>query len=146
MKIIVKIALLIIAFSLNNNVYAQWGNPWGDQNQGRAELSTNKVATISWDKTSHNFGDVKQFNEQKVEYTFTNNGDKPILITKAEASCGCTKLEYSKAPILPGKTGSISTVFDAKEEGLFQKTITVYLSLDAPNDIYELKLTGNVVK
>ena len=126
---------------------AQWNNMLlQGGNSGKAELTTNKAATIKWDKTEYDFGDIKQNNPQKVEYVFENTGDKPIIITKAEASCGCTKLTYDQKPIMPGQKGTISTVFDAKELGLFQKSITVFMNLDAPNDVYELKLTGSVVK
>lgn len=145
---ILQIGLLTAFLGISQISFAQWNDPFGSTNQGNAVLSTenNAAKSIVWDKTSHDFGDIKQNNAQMVEYKFTNNSGKPILINKAEASCGCTKLTYDKAPIMPGKTGTISTVYDAKEEGLFQKSITVYFSLEAPYDVYELKLTGNVVK
>ena len=147
MKKLFVTAILALGLFAANSASAQWNDMLlNNGNQGKAELSTNKAATIKWDKTEYDFGDIKQGNPQKVEYTFENTGDKPILITKAEASCGCTKLTYDQKPIMPGQKGSISTVFDAKEVGLFQKSVTVFLSLDAPNDVYELKLTGTVVK
>ncbi|MCQ2973940.1 MAG: DUF1573 domain-containing protein [Bacteroidales bacterium] len=147
MKKLIITALFALSIFYSQTAFAQWNDfLLNGSNQNKAELTTNKAATIKWDKTEYDFGNVKQNNPQKVEYTFENTGDKPILITKAEASCGCTKLTYDQKPIMPGQKGSISTVFDAKEEGLFQKSITVFLSLDAPNDVYELKLTGTVVK
>ncbi len=139
--------LLVTFLGLSQLGFAQWTDPFGSSsNQGKVELSDNSSKAVVWDKVSHDFGDIKQNNPQKVEYKFTNTSGRPVLITKAEASCGCTKLTYDQAPIMPGKTGTISTVYDAKEEGLFQKSITVYLSLEAPYHVYELKLTGNVVK
>ncbi len=138
------IAIMII---ISNTASAQWTDPFGTGNTNKkAELTTNKAAAIEWDKTEHNFGNIAQNVPQKIEYTFTNTGDKPVFINNAEASCGCTKLTYDHAPILPGKKGTISTIYDAKELGNFNKTITVYLSLDAPNDVQELKLNGTVVK
>ena len=147
MKKILLTSILALGLFMANSASAQWNDLLlNSGNQSNAQLSTNKAATIKWDKTEYDFGNIKQGNPQKVEYTFENTGDKPILINKAEASCGCTKLTYDQKPTLPGQKGSISTVFDAKELGLFQKSITVFMSLDAPYDVYELKLTGTVVK
>lgn len=147
MKTLLFTAALMIALMMTQTASAQWNDMLlNSGNKGKAELSTNKAATIKWDKTEYDFGDIKQNNPQKIEYVFENTGDKPIIITKAEASCGCTKLTYDQKPIMPGQKGTISTVFDAKELGLFQKSITVFMNLDAPNDVYELKLTGSVVK
>ena len=147
MKKLIFTAVIMIALMAAQTASAQWNDMLlNSGNKGKAELTTNKAATIKWDKTEYDFGDIKQNNPQKVEYVFENTGDKPIIITKAEASCGCTKLTYDQKPIMPGQKGTISTVFDAKELGLFQKSITVFMNLDAPNDVYELKLTGSVVK
>ncbi|MBP5502980.1 MAG: DUF1573 domain-containing protein [Bacteroidales bacterium] len=147
MKTLLLTAAILIALFTAQTASAQWNDMLlNSGNKGKAELSTNKAATIKWDKTEYDFGNIKQDNPQKVEYVFENTGDKPVIITKAEASCGCTKLTYDQKPIMPGQKGTISTVFDAKELGLFQKSITVFMNLDAPNDVYELKLTGSVVK
>lgn len=126
---------------------AQWTNPWGasTNNNQKVELTSSNQAQIQWIKTEHDFKEVKRYNAQKIEFKFKNTGDKPVLITNAEASCGCTKLEYSKAPIMPGKEAIISTVFDAKELGVFQKSVTIYTNIPAPHDVYELKLYGEVV-
>jgi hypothetical protein len=93
-------------------------------------------------------GDVKQKVPTLVEFTFTNTGDKPVMILDAEASCGCTKLTFKREPVAPGKQGTISTVYVSEdgETGIFNKSITVKMSLEAPNDVYVLKLNGNVVK
>ena len=127
MKKLLFTAAILIALFAAQTASAQWNDMLlNSGNKGKAELSTNKAATIKWDKTEYDFGDIKQNNPQKVEYVFENTGDKPVIITKAEASCGCTKLTYDQKPIMPGQKGTISTVFDAKELGLFQKSITVF--------------------
>ncbi len=132
---------------ISNSASAQWTDIFGSGNTTqKAELSSNKAATVKWSMMEYEFGDIPQNEPKTVEFTFTNTGDKPVFITNAEASCGCTKREYAKSPIRPGKTGKISTVFDAKELGVFDKSVTVYLSLDAPNNVFELKFNGTVVK
>ena len=60
-------------------------------------------------------------------FTFTNVGDKPLVINQAVASCGCTVPEYTKDPIQPGEKGSIKVTYNGtgKFPGHFKKSITV---------------------
>ncbi len=147
MKNVFFVAVFAIMMMISSNASAQWTDLFGSGNANqKAELTSDKQAAVKWNMTEYNFGDIIQDQPKTVEFSFTNTGDKPVFITNAEASCGCTKLTYEKAPILPGKTGKISTVFDAKELGVFSKSVTVYLSLDAPNNVFELKFNGTVVK
>jgi len=147
MRNLFLLAAIAIMMMISETASAQWTDLFGSGNANqKAELSSNKAATVKWNMTEYEFGEIAQNEPKTVEFTFTNTGDKPVFITNAEASCGCTKLTYAKAPILPGKEGKISTVFDAKEAGAFSKSVTVYLSLEAPNDVFELKFNGTVVK
>ena len=62
-------------------------------------------AQITFDTTAHDFGTIKE-NGGKVSavYTFTNTGDEPLtIITVTNGGCGCTKPDFPKAPIAPGK-------------------------------------------
>jgi hypothetical protein len=87
-----------------------------------------KGAEIKFDKTSHNFGSFSEKNAvQECVFTFTNVGDKPLVINQAVASCGCTVPSYTKQPIAPGKKGEIKVTYNGagKFPGHFKKTITV---------------------
>ena len=70
-------------------------------------------AEIKFDKTTHNFG---KFSESSpvvtCTFTFTNTGDKPLIINQAVASCGCTVPEYTKDPIQPGDKGTIKVTYN----------------------------------
>ena len=105
MKKIFYLAIVAIMMMLADTASAQWtdifSNPGG--NSGKAELTTNKVSTIQWETLEQNLGDVKQKVPTLVEFTFTNTGDKPVMILDAEASCGCTKLTFKREPVAPGK-------------------------------------------
>lgn len=82
------------------------------------------------DKMVHNFGDIK-LNSGPVACTFTitNTSDKPSVIYNVVSSCGCTDVEWTREPILPGKKGKISVTY-SNDEGPypFDKTLTVYMS------------------
>ena len=95
-------------------------------------FAQDKKAEITFKETSHDFG---TFDEEKgkvtTEFTFTNTGKAPLLITRTAASCGCTTPEYPKEPIAPGKSGVIKVTYNAKgRPGVFQKTVYVFANTD----------------
>ncbi|MBQ8701657.1 MAG: DUF1573 domain-containing protein [Prevotella sp.] len=85
-------------------------------------------AEIKFDETVHNFGKISKKNpKQEYTFTFTNVGDKPLIINDAAPSCGCTVANFTKEPVAPGKTGTIQAKFNAEyqQPAHFKKTITV---------------------
>ncbi len=108
---------------------------------------TEKLAVgpkASWDKTTHDMGDVAFMVPKDAEFVLTNSGNEPLLITYARASCGCTNLKYSEEPVLPGKTTKLSVTYNGSGDGQFMKTITVQTNAD--DRPVTLQITGNVVK
>ena len=85
-------------------------------------------AEIKFDKTTHDFGKFSETSPvQKCTFTFTNVGDKPLVINQAVATCGCTVPTYTKKPIAPGEKGTLNVTYNGKGKfpGHFKKTITV---------------------
>ncbi len=77
----------------------------------------------------YDFGSLIQ--GEKVSYTFNikNMGDKPLLISDAVASCGCTASSYTKEPVAPGKNAQVEVIFDtAGRMGAQYKTVSVYMN------------------
>ena len=53
--------------------------------------SASAQAEIKFEKVVHNFGTFEETSPvQKATFTFTNVGNKPLVINQAIASCGCT--------------------------------------------------------
>ncbi|MCR5131045.1 MAG: DUF1573 domain-containing protein [Prevotella sp.] len=87
-----------------------------------------KQAQIKFEKVTHNFGEFSESSPvQECIFTFTNQGEAPLVINQAVASCGCTVPNYTKEPIMPGKSGSIKVTYNGKGKfpGHFKKSITV---------------------
>jgi hypothetical protein len=80
---------------------------------------------IVFKKTSHQFGKIKQKVPATYVFSFTNNSAKPVVIEFANADCGCTKPEYSNAPILKGQTSNIKVTYNAENPGTFKKNVNV---------------------
>lgn len=107
-------------------------------------LSAYSQAVIEFNTTAHDFGNIKEVNGSvSYDFTFTNKGTAPILIKNVESSCGCTSPEWTKQPVLPGKTGYVRAIFDPKDRpSYFDKTITVYSNAKTP--VIVLNIKGNV--
>lgn len=91
----------------------------------------------------HNFGTVKEGEKVVYSYRFKNTGDKPLIISSANASCGCTVPEKPEQPIAPGDSGFIKVVFNSKGTGgVIHKQVRVISN--ARPDFPLLTLEGEV--
>lgn len=91
-----------------------------------AQTATDAQATITFDKPEHDFGKIKEGTLATYEFTFTNTGKAPLVLSNVQPSCGCTTPEWSKEPIMPGGKGTVKAVFNSYgRPGTFQKYITV---------------------
>lgn len=102
------------------------------------------AALAKWRSTVHDFGRISQGKPVTAEFTFTNKGELPLVISQAKGSCGCTGVEYPKEPILPGQSGLIKATFNAAVVGAFNKSVTV--ESNAENSTQLLYVKGEVVK
>jgi hypothetical protein len=80
---------------------------------------------IAFKTTTHSFGKIKQNVPASYLFTFTNKSAKPVVIEFANAECGCTTPEYSKAPIPKGKSSTIKVTYNAANPGAFKKNVNV---------------------
>jgi len=91
----------------------------------------------------HDFGTIPEGPAAEYEFVFKNTGKDPIVIQRAQPSCGCTTPSYSKDPVLPGKTGSIKASYGTQgRPNAFTKTITVVTNVGSK----VLTIKGNVEK
>ena len=87
-----------------------------------------KGAAINAPEEQFDFGTIKEA-DGPVTHAFTlkNVGNAPLVITRASASCGCTKPKFSTEPIAPGKSTKIEVTYNpAGRPGQFVKTVAVY--------------------
>ena len=99
--------------------------------------------TISFDKTTYDYGTVKNGADGHRMFVVKNTGDKPLIISKVQASCGCTTPEWSQDPIMPGKTAQLKVGYNTTITGPFTKIIEVY-SNDEANSRSVITIKGTV--
>lgn len=96
-------------------------------------------ASIEWNFTEYNFGQIEKNKPATIEFSFKNPGMIPIVVTDVKSSCGCTVPEYPKEPIAPGSEGKIVVTYDAKVSGYFSKTITVHTNTSQGKTLLYIK-------
>ncbi|MFN4284842.1 MAG: DUF1573 domain-containing protein [Lacibacter sp.] len=80
---------------------------------------------VKFQSETINFGKLKLGSPVTSTFTFTNIGKEDLLIENVTPGCGCTKSDFTKDVIKPGKTGTISATYNAATPGNFSKSIYV---------------------
>lgn len=92
---------------------------------------TQKEAAVEWEDTIWNFKEISS-KEGDVEhqFKFNNVGPVPIVVHDVETSCKCTSATFSKEPVQPGESGTITITLHAGDtnSGVLDKNISVYVN------------------
>ena len=99
-------------------------------------------AEISFEKKTIDYGTLKVGDVRTVEMVYTNVGKKPLLLENVTTNCDCTEVEWSRKPLMPGKSDVIKVTYTAKNPGLISKWVTVMSN--AETDRVILKTSGKV--
>jgi hypothetical protein len=100
----------------------------------------NAQGVIKFKTESHDFGKVEEGVQAAYTFEFTNTGTAPVVISNAQASCGCTTPDWTKEPVMPGKTGKVMASFNSQgRPGNFSKTVTVISNSETPQIVLSIK-------
>jgi hypothetical protein len=99
---------------------------------------------ITFDKVVHDYGTITIGGDGNCEFSFTNTGKEPLILSSVKSSCGCTVPSWPREPILPGKKESIKVKYDTNRLGPINKTITVMANSN--NSPVVLKIAGNIIQ
>ncbi|MDR2424217.1 MAG: DUF1573 domain-containing protein [Prevotellaceae bacterium] len=105
-------------------------------------VCANAQAVIEFAKTKHDFGSIKETGgDVSHVFTFKNTGQTPLVINNVETSCGCTSPAWTKEPVQPGKSGTVTATFNPSgRPGFFEKKLTVKTNASE----IPLTISGNV--
>ncbi|TDE02258.1 DUF1573 domain-containing protein [Flavobacterium sandaracinum] len=91
------------------------------------------------------YGRVTKNEDGRRDFTFTNTGNAPLIITNVLSTCGCTVPTKPNEPIMPGKTGKITVKYNMAP-GPIRKTITVESNaVNYEGGRVALKIKGEVI-
>jgi hypothetical protein len=100
------------------------------------DIAKIKVETIDLGKVPQNIPAVSTF-------IVTNIGKTDLIIESASPTCGCTVGDYTKTPIKPGKTGTITATYNAATLGPINKHMIVKFA--GAEDSKNIGFTGEVL-
>lgn len=102
-------------------------------------------AQIIFSEISYDFGEIAE-EGGPVEhiFSFRNTSSKPIVVVSTHSSCGCTKAEFSRKPVMPDSVSYIKVVFNPMNyPGAFARKVTVVTTEGTLPE--RLLITGKVV-
>ena len=125
MKKILLLAMLVVFGATTMNAQTK--------SKSKKAAKTAKVAIpkvegagMLFESETIDYGTIAHKANGEREFVFVNNGNKPLIITGASGTCGCTVPTYPKEPIMPGAKGVIGVKYDTNRGGQpFNKTVTV---------------------
>ena len=104
------------------------------------------TTTMRFDKTTIDFGKIKEDSENNASFIVTNTGKSPLIIEKVDVSCGCTTAKKPEKPIAPGKSDKIEIVFHPKVGQLDDQNKTVTISANTDPEVEVLNIKAFVTK
>ena len=141
MKKIIALAMLVVLGVTTSNAQ-ETSKKLKATNTKVAAAKVNGAGMVFVTETI-DYGTVAYNSDGRREFVFTNNGNKPLIITNAQGSCGCTVPTYPKEPIAPGAKGVIGVKYDTSRAGqAFTKTVTLTTNAVVPSKTLTIK--GNV--
>lgn len=110
-----------------------------------ANKASNKGAVITFDKKTHDFGDMHQGDKVEETFKFTNTGSEPLIITNVQVTCGCTTPKgWPRDPIMPGQKGEITIGFNSAGKSGKQNKVVTIVSNAINTDGNQISFTANI--
>lgn len=107
-------------------------------------IAFGQLAEFSFSEKIQKFPEAKAGAQLEHVFEFKNTGTEPLIITKYEVDCTCTKAEYSKEPIMPGAASSIKITFDTTGKmGWQYRKIALYANTKKTPSTIEIRVKVN---
>lgn len=102
-------------------------------------------AVLTFRKNTHDFGTITQGDKVEKVFEFTNTGNKPLIITNIQVTCGCTAPSWPRQPIAAGEKGEITIAFNSTGKMGKQAKVVTVISNAINSDEAVITFTANVV-
>ncbi|WP_317206665.1 DUF1573 domain-containing protein [Hymenobacter sp. 15J16-1T3B] len=133
---------LVLALSLTLAGFAAQAQSSAAQPANAKEKANGPAITFA--ESKYDFGKIKQGDVVEHVFKFKNTGNAPLVISNIGVSCGCTTPDWSKDPIAPGKSGTVTAKFNsAGKLGMQNKVLTIESNAAAGSSM--VSLVGEVL-
>jgi hypothetical protein len=102
------------------------------------------VPKVVVDQEQYEFGTVDYGSEMGHDFTFTNAGQAPLVLTAGPTSCRCTVSKVSGDKLLPGESFKVTVHWKTREmSNDYRQTVQVYTN-DPLRPVVKLSIIGEV--
>ncbi|MDC1259106.1 DUF1573 domain-containing protein [Flavobacteriaceae bacterium] len=128
------VASLVVFTSCKKNVEEKI-NQENVTKAAERDAQTSDFPTLSFDKTTHDFGQIMNGTPVETVFAYTNTGKSPLVVTNIKSTCGCTvPKDWSKEPLMPGASSQFTVKFNGKGANKVSKTITLTTNTERGNE------------
>lgn len=120
-------------------------SPAGTQPGSQPGDAAGKAPKQRFEKIEYNFGEIWSGQEILASFVLHNDGDAPLVVTKVQPSCGCTKAEEFDQTIQPGK--QVTMKFKIHTQGMrgtVGKNVTIETNDKVAQQPTALNITGTI--
>lgn len=103
------------------------------------EKDNSKHTSLQIEQTVLDMQSFSWKDKQTMSLYVQNTGNVPLVINDVTTSCGCTTVDYTKEPILPGRNGELQISYQAEQPEHFNKTVSIYCNVASSPVIVTLK-------
>lgn len=94
--------------------------------------------------TAYDFGTIYEGDVIQIDFRFKNTGSKPLIISEASSTCGCTIPDYQKKPVAPGEESVLKVVFNSADK-MGRQFKPIWVSANTMPSHFTLSISGNVI-
>src|SRR4051812_11511570 len=116
-----RVFISLLCLSITSTVsFAQEQKPVATPQQAPSAPAPKESApdpdagSFKFKEETHDYGEVPEGPTAETDFEFKNVGKKPINISEAHGSCGCTVPKWPHEPIMPGKKGVIHVTYNTQ--------------------------------
>ena len=112
-----------------------------------AQTAVQEGPVITFEKKSHDFGDIIQGDKVEYIFSFSNTGTEPLVITNVEVTCGCTTPKgWPRDPIPPGGKGELTVAFSSSGKIGRQNKPVIVISNAVNPDGNRITFSANILE
>lgn len=116
----------------------------GAMAQATVEEQPTSGPKITFKESTHEFGNITQGDRVTHTFTYENTGNEPLIISDVRTTCGCTATNWSREPLAPGESATITVNFNSTGKmGIQNKVVTI--TSNAINATERIKIVANIL-
>ena len=103
---------------------------------------TGNFGRFKFKEDAYDFGVIKNGDTATHVFKFINIGKTPLIIKDISTGCGCTVAKWTKKPVLPKDSGSVTVMFSKRHDpGMHSKLVIITANTSYPYTVLKIFAT-----